>query len=325
MKVNKIATISLFALSMIAVSNPVLSAVSGAAGTTSGAALSFEQIKGAAQNGDADAQYALGYMYYYGKSGAPKDPMAAKNWIGKAAAQKQPQAMKALDLMNKQSVEVTAQQTSGQSTPPTTQQATPTSYAPQQQRSAPATQQQSNFAPQTQTPHVMNSTNSERMHTSKNFVDNTTINSRASHKESDLREKLSQENKETLVDMRDQTKETLRHAVASNSSDEDNASNDNNEPKSGKSNLTQSGNYTLQLLGSYHKDLVVKELKAKHLDGKASIYQTKHNDKDWFVLLYGRYESPNEARDFAKTLEGRMDVKPWVKPVSTISTYKKLK
>lgn len=318
MKVNKIATISLFALSMIAVSNPALSAVNGAVGTSSGAALSFDQIKSAAQNGDADAQYALGYMYFYGKSGAPKDPVAAKNWIGKAASQRQPQAMKALDLMNKQSVEATAQQTGVQSIQPTTQQVTPASYAPQQQRPAPATQQQS-----TQSPHVMNANNFERVHTSRNFVDNTTMNNRASHKENDLREKLTQESKETLVDMRAQTKDTLRHAVASN--EEENAGKDNSEPKSGKAHLSQTGNYTLQLLGSYHKDLVVKELKAKHLDGKASIYQTTHNDKDWYVLLYGRYQTPAEAKDFAKTLEGRMDVKPWVKPVSTISTYKKLK
>lgn len=321
MKVNKIVTISLFALSMIAISNHAFSAVSST-GTTSGAAMSFDQIKSAAQNGDADAQYALGYMYYYGKSGAPKDPNAAKNWIGKAAAQKQPQAMKALDLMNRQTVEMTAQQTSVQSTQPTTQQVAPASYAPQQQRSVPSTQQQSSFQTQTSTPRVMNANNVERVQTSKNFVDNTTLNSRETHKENDLREKLSQESKETLVDMRAQTKDTLRHAVASN---EDTSSNDEKETKSEKSSLNKTGNYTLQLLGSYHKDLVVKELKAKHLDGKASIYQTTHNDKDWYVLLYGRYQTPNEARDFAKTLEGRMDVKPWVKPVSTISTYKKLK
>src|ERR1700738_4737354 len=63
--------------------------------TTSHSTLSFDQIKAAAENGDADAQYALGYMFYYGKGGALKDNLEAKKWISKAAAQKQPQAMKA--------------------------------------------------------------------------------------------------------------------------------------------------------------------------------------------------------------------------------------
>ncbi|MBA2654937.1 MAG: SPOR domain-containing protein [Gammaproteobacteria bacterium] len=69
---------------------------------TSKATLSFDQIKMAAESGDSDAQYALGYMYYYGKGGAPKDSGQAKIWIGKSAAQKQPQAIKALALMTAQ-------------------------------------------------------------------------------------------------------------------------------------------------------------------------------------------------------------------------------
>lgn len=68
--------------------------------TSSKSALSFEQIKMAAENGDADAQYALGYLYYYGKDGAVKDDVLAKKWISKAAQQNQSQAVKALALMN---------------------------------------------------------------------------------------------------------------------------------------------------------------------------------------------------------------------------------
>jgi DamX protein len=67
---------------------------------TSKYTLSFEKIKSAAENGNSDAQYALGYMYYYGKGGAPKNINLAKNWINKSAAQRQPQAIKALALIN---------------------------------------------------------------------------------------------------------------------------------------------------------------------------------------------------------------------------------
>lgn len=68
--------------------------------TASKPTLSYDQIKLAAESGDADAQYALGYMYYYGKGGAPKDFNLAKSWINKSAQQKQPQAVKALTLMS---------------------------------------------------------------------------------------------------------------------------------------------------------------------------------------------------------------------------------
>lgn len=59
---------------------------------------SFDQVQQAAINGDPDAEYALGYMYYYGK-GVTRDEQAAAMWIQKAAAQGQPQAMKAIKLL----------------------------------------------------------------------------------------------------------------------------------------------------------------------------------------------------------------------------------
>ncbi len=52
---------------------------------------------------DADnvqAQYALGYMYYYGL-GISKDQDIARDWIKKAAKQKYPPAVIALNAMTK--------------------------------------------------------------------------------------------------------------------------------------------------------------------------------------------------------------------------------
>jgi DamX protein len=61
--------------------------------------LSYQQIKMAAESGDPEAQYALGYMFYYGKGGVKRDISEAKRWIAKSAAQKQPQAIRALQLI----------------------------------------------------------------------------------------------------------------------------------------------------------------------------------------------------------------------------------
>lgn len=61
--------------------------------------LSYQKVKPAADQGDADAQYALGYMMYYGK-GTPRDADGSYVWFHKAAAQGQPQAIKALAMLN---------------------------------------------------------------------------------------------------------------------------------------------------------------------------------------------------------------------------------
>lgn len=67
-------------------------------GDSSRYAMSTEQIKSAAKDGDADAQYALGFMYYYGKQ-VPRDMDLARSWIRKAAAQGQVRAKSALKLL----------------------------------------------------------------------------------------------------------------------------------------------------------------------------------------------------------------------------------
>ena len=54
---------------------------------------SITAIQEAAENGNADAQYALGYMYYYGINAA-QDRKTAELWIQRAAAQGQPLAKK---------------------------------------------------------------------------------------------------------------------------------------------------------------------------------------------------------------------------------------
>jgi len=64
--------------------------------------LTYEQVREAAQDGDADAQYALGYMYYYGQN-VTRNNQQAQFWIRKAAAQKHPQAVKAIAIMGRDS------------------------------------------------------------------------------------------------------------------------------------------------------------------------------------------------------------------------------
>jgi TPR repeat protein len=63
----------------------------------------FNEISKAAKQGNADAQYALGYMYFNGV-GTAVDNQTGLFWIKQAANQNQPQALKALNLLNNKSV-----------------------------------------------------------------------------------------------------------------------------------------------------------------------------------------------------------------------------
>lgn len=60
---------------------------------------SIKKVQIAAENGNADAQYALGYMYYYGID-TVQDRETGELWIQRSAAQGQPLAKKAWSLIN---------------------------------------------------------------------------------------------------------------------------------------------------------------------------------------------------------------------------------
>lgn len=53
-----------------------------------------------AEKGQPDAQYAIGFMYYYGE-GVLEDKKKALLWIKRAAKKGQPQAIKAIRLLRK--------------------------------------------------------------------------------------------------------------------------------------------------------------------------------------------------------------------------------
>ena len=58
----------------------------------------FIRLLPEAENGQSDAQYAVGYMYYYGQ-GVIEDRKKAWYWIGCAAHQAQPDAVEAMTIL----------------------------------------------------------------------------------------------------------------------------------------------------------------------------------------------------------------------------------
>jgi TPR repeat protein len=58
----------------------------------------FHQLLPLASEGNADAQYAVGYMYYYGY-GVTQDNESGLFWMNEAAAQHHVAAIKALEMI----------------------------------------------------------------------------------------------------------------------------------------------------------------------------------------------------------------------------------
>jgi len=60
----------------------------------------FIRLKPQAEKGQPDAEYAIGYMYYYGQ-GVVEDRKKAWYWITKAAREGQPDAIEAAALLSR--------------------------------------------------------------------------------------------------------------------------------------------------------------------------------------------------------------------------------
>ncbi len=60
----------------------------------------FIRLKPEAEKGQADAQYAIGYMYYYGQ-GVVEDRKKAWHWITSAAKSGQADAQQAVKILGK--------------------------------------------------------------------------------------------------------------------------------------------------------------------------------------------------------------------------------
>jgi TPR repeat protein len=63
----------------------------------------FIRLKPLAQRGQPDAQYAVGYMYYYGQ-GVVEDRREAWLWINRAAVKGQPDAVASIKILGNRHV-----------------------------------------------------------------------------------------------------------------------------------------------------------------------------------------------------------------------------
>lgn len=84
--------------------------------------------------------------------------------------------------------------------------------------------------------------------------------------------------------------------------------------------LTQSPTrYTLQLLGTYSLGTVKDFIKSQGSISVFSYFKSKHNGRDWFVVVYGMYRNRSDAIAAVESLPKDLkDLNPWARSVRSI-------
>jgi DamX protein len=78
--------------------------------------------------------------------------------------------------------------------------------------------------------------------------------------------------------------------------------------------------FSLQLIGAVETETILRFLENAELDrSHLSLYKTRKDDNDWYVLLYGLYADWEQAKAAISALSDYVQTgKPWPKPLSSI-------
>ncbi|MCN4144439.1 MAG: SPOR domain-containing protein [Thiohalomonas sp.] len=78
-------------------------------------------------------------------------------------------------------------------------------------------------------------------------------------------------------------------------------------------------NYTIQLFGSYNKNVIDDLVKKYALKGDILKYTTQRNGQNWYTMTYGNYKTRQEALSAVTTLHPALTKTAWVRNFSTIN------
>lgn len=258
---------------------------------------SIERIQSAAEGGNPDAQYALGYMYYYGID-TVKDRDTAELWIQRSANQGQPLAKKAWSLINTGATFDDLHKESVKNMH---------SYVVTPQEGADV----NSMNQKTQSGSV----NSELPAYGKQQVAQNAQKMTTGLKDDQLHDSRLAKNATPVtasVDRVDNTSAPAKSAPVVAMQTHDNASLGSKVAKDDRG-------YTLQLLGSADVNDIKTYISAHHLGTKAHYYRTEYQGKTWYMLTYGHYSTEQNAKMALRELPASLQHhQPWVKSLATL-------
>lgn len=286
---------------------------------------SLERIEQAAQSGDPDAQYALGYMYYYG-IGTVRDAQTARLWIKRSAVQGQPLAKKAeallssgghLDSLHRyhgQTAKVGDNNSSSNDNSSSSGRSRgATAYEP-----TPNVRELNTVVPEKPlSEHLPNykKTPSGKTTKPKSVINSlktkgTPDSSKDQNTTEPVTEPLTQAPSRKMI--RDP-----RLALGAKPVTIHTAS------RAGRQALTvteqallhiPAQEYTIQLMGGHNLAAIKAFMKQHRLAGLAEFYSAKLRNEKWYMLIYGKYSSAIRAHAAAQQLPKSLRaLHPWVK------------
>lgn len=274
---------------------------------------SIERIQRAAEAGSPDAQYALGYMYYYGIS-TVRDQQTAVLWIKRAADQGQPLAQKALALINSDGRFVDFHQAataSGRASGSSLHQK-PADVAALNAHTP--SESIDNHLPA----YKKSETKEPVLDVLKKKTSEAASPETATTKKSTEMPKISQnaripdprllENAKPIVAPEIRTVEAAKPTRVAKKSVIKKAT-----------AMKATGKYTVQLMASHRLNDVKSYMQQHDLSGKSKYFQTSLQGKPWYFLTYGQFQTAAEATQALKKLPAAVQKNhPWVKSMSTV-------
>jgi septal ring-binding cell division protein DamX len=234
-----------------------------------------------AEQGDANAQYALGYLYHNGL-GVPRNYKLAIQWMTAASAKGNEKATEALRRISELDSELTDNNLKDNQADSESPPMEPIVISGKKSDTV--------ISPKAAAPSV--SKNHETETIAKMEKKNDT--------ESTGPVKSPEEIKTT-------EKQTVSDAKSTLSTDEKWIM---SQPKT---------NYSIQLIATGNKSALMQFINENNLKNSAKYYKSQRNSKDWYTLIQGSYESHATARNAIKGLSPELqDLRPWIKSFEDI-------
>lgn len=302
----------------------------------------FRKLLPPAANGNAQAEYAVGYMYYYG-FGVSRDADTGIFWMNKAAAQNYAPAIKALRLINNRAVVKTEYREERQPRPSPVVE--------------PRIQHGNDSAENTSDPLLksLQEPAPPRQHARKTYrdylrarIEKTNLaekrgapieKTKVAEKRAEPVEKIEIAEKRTAII--EKKKVALKHVVPMEKpkvaekhktpTEKTMAAKKHMPPKSVAVSApvpkkaavhveASAHKYALQLFGAYDLQDVKNVQRELKLQKSSYIWHTEHKGKDWYVLTYGSYATASDAKSAHQNLpEKAQSLNPWVRNVSGLA------
>lgn len=288
---------------------------------------SVDRVQSAAQGGNADAQYALGYMYYYG-IGTVQDRSTGRMWIQRAASQGQPLAQRAMRLLARGQHPTSGSGGGGGGSTSIHQ---PKADVAQMNTQKPTSSMKSHLPAYGKSkkkpvldvlkrePDTKSSEEAIKPSTTQptSQLNNPTRTQRmASQTESHDRHFSRVKKTSHMAQQQTTTPQPTRVSDKPMAAATEKAMPAGQNMTAVEQAMLQvpSNSYTLQLMGSHDLKAVKSFIRRHRLAGQVQYYEANFNDRPWYMLVYGDYASIMQARTAIANLPPALRaMHPWVK------------